>query len=1129
MTDHFQSSNTRNIIPSFRPLLFFILLFSFTNSSAQDGFDSLVLGFNTPPASAKPRVWWHWMNGNVTKEGITKDLEWMNRVGIGGMQMFEASLGTPRIVRQPIVFNTPAWKDVVHHTASEVARLGLEWTLSAAGGWSETGGPMVKPEEAMKKLVWSEVIVRGAAPFTGKLPMPPMQNGKFQDAPSGVQEQGFYKDVAVLAYRIPDTGLNIAELHPKLSSSSPVDGVKLTDGRFAISENLKVLPGSSSAFIQFEFEQPFEARAITIAASTKGSGFFPSPATGQVLVSNDGQSFIPVLTFPGSQHRPSPSRTYTFTPTRARFFRIEFKPIQTDGYDIHSGISQLAGPPSPPTEYTIAELQLHQSPRVNQWQDKAAFGLMFEYQSVPTPATSNAIDKKDVIDLTGIMKPDGNLSWTPPPGNWKVLRMGFSLTGQQNGPAPPELTGYEVDKMSADHVISYLDKYLQPYFDAIGSLYGEKGLQYLLLDSWEANLQNWTDDMLEEFSRRNGYDPRPFLPVLTGMVIGSSEISDRFLWDFRNTIADLITEKHYQTISTYLHKKGIGVYGEAIGAALGTMGDGLKSKGLIDIPMGEFWTEQDSKFRLEHPFDILEAASAAHIYNKKIVAAESFTDIKNPFGPPSFLKYMADYYMTLGVNRFVVHTSVHQPLDDKKPGFTLAIFGQHYTRHNTWAEESVAWNTYLARCSYMLQQGKSTSDIAYFIGEDAPSVAPFWEKLVPEVPEGFKFDFVNGEVILEKMSVRNGDLVLPDGVRYKMLVLPAKLIKMSVPLLRKIQELVNAGATILGPKPTAAPGLTNYPNADKEVESMANAIWGATNGTSITFQEYGKGKVFWGKPVIEIMHSLGFPEDMIFTKPAFNTQVNFIHRKTSDADIYFVANQLFRKEKLELKFRVNGKVPVLWNPDNATIEPVSYRVENGVTIVPYNFDEYGSVFVVFHESTSQESFTVPVITVQKKQGITGTWQVTFPNLYKNTTNLKLDALKSWSDLPDSTLRYFSGTASYSKTFQMAKLEPGRKYWLDLGAVKEIAELTLNGKSLGILWKTPFVVDITKFIKAGNNVLEIKVTNLWTNRMQGDKNLPVNQRFTFATNTIFGNSMEPPGIQLIPSGLMGPVNVIITTQ
>ena len=1100
-------------------------------SYAQPAPDSLADGFRTPPPSATPRVWWHWMNGNVTKTGITKDLEWMKRVGIGGMQLFEASLGTPRVVEKPVVYLTPEWRDALNHTAQEASRLGLEFTLSAAGGWSQTGGPMVRPGEAMKKVVWSETLVTGGKLFSGILAVPPTNNGTFLDKPAGngiasvdptKQDSTFYRDSRVVAYQLPDGETRLADEQPVITTSSPVATSALYDGRYAKNEVLTVTTGTSTAWVQFAFARPYTANAISIAASSVATGLFSPPATGQVLASADGIAFYPILTFPGSVHRPSPVRTYTFTETTARYFRVEFRPISRNEYDIVAGINRLFGPPKPPTAYNVAEIDLHNAARVNQWQDKAAYGLMYDYQTVPTPETTQPIDKQAVVDLTARMKPDGSLNWDAPAGNWVVLRMGYSLTGQKNGPAPPELTGYEVDKLSKTHVVSYLDNYLKPYLAAMNG----KQPGYLLLDSWEANVQNWTDDMMTAFEQRNGYDPAPYLPVLTGRVVGSADQSDRFLWDFRNTISDLIAENHYATATDYLHKHGIKVYGEAIGAALGTMGDGLKSKGRVDIPMCEFWTENPDGFRDEHPADVLEAASAAHIYNKTIVACEAFTDIKRPFGPPAYLKYLADHYMALGVNRFMVHTSVHQPLDDKKPGLTLAIFGQHYTRQNTWAEQSVAWNSYLARSSYLLQQGKPVSDIAYFVGEDAPAVSPFWEKLTPAVPNGYKIDLVNTEVILTRMRVENGQLVLPDGVRYRVLVLPDKTERMTLPLLRKIRELVAAGAVLIGPKPTGSPGLTDYPMADKAVDTIATDLWGMTNGHTITANEYGKGRVFWGKPIAEVLAALQTAEDLVYTKPNLNTTLSWIHRKADAGDIYFVANQQYQPENLLVRFRVADKRPELWHSDTGTTSPVSYTIANGFTTVPLVLDPYGSVFVVFRERANQVAValieTKPVVL----KAIGGAWQVRFPNLFNNTTALTMNALQSWPTLPDTTLRYFSGTATYTNTFVLAKKETGKQLLLDLGDVKEIAEVTLNGKPLGILWKTPFRADITDAVTAGKNTLEIRVTNLWTNRMEGDKNLPPARRFTFATNTIFGRSLAGPTVVLIPSGLLGPVQILV---
>jgi len=1095
-------------------------------TQAQTAAPDWQTGFLTPPPAAKPRVWWHWMNGNVTQAGITKDLEWMQRVGIGGMQQFEASLGTPRLVKAPVVYGSDRWKAALHHTAAEAKRLGLEWTLSGAGGWSETGGPLVTPAEAMKKVVWSETRVAGGQHFVGRLPAPPSGAGPMQDAGLGDVFGGpakadgpFYKDFSVVAYRLPATDVPMQELKPTFTASDPqADLALLADGKLSTSTKLVVAPGGTAAWVQVEFARPFRAQALTVGA-TNAAGFQSAASTGQVLVSDDGRTFRPIVTLPGAVHRSSPTHTYAFAPLTARFFRFEFTPLARDIYDITAGLKGVLGDAKAPTKYSVSELAVLGAPRVNRWEEQAAFGLLYEYQSVPTPATAAAVPTAQVLDLTSRMRPDGRLDWNVPAGRWAILRLGYSLTGITNHPAPKELTGLEVDKLSKQHVTSYLTKYLAPYLAAVGD---QPGPQALLLDSWEAGVQNWTDAMLTEFRARTGYAATPYLPVLAGRVVGSAEQSDRFLWDWRRTIADMLADNHYTTIADLAHQRGMKLYGEAPGAALGTLGDGLKSKGRVDIPMAEFWTENPGQFRAEHPADVLEAASAAHIYGKPLVAAESFTDIVRPYGPPAYLKYMADHYLALGVNRFVIHTSVHQPLDSLKPGITLAIFGQNYTRQNTWAEQAVAWNTYLARCSYLLQQGRFVADVAYFIGEDAPTVAPFWQAPRPAVPEGYKYDYVNNEV-LATAKVENGRLVLASGMSYRVLVLPDHLSKMTLPLLQKLRELVAAGLVVSGPKPLASPSLVGYPGADEQVRALAAEVWGSTDGQANLLNTCGQGRVYWGKPLADVLAALQTPPDLAFSQPHLNTTLSWIHRQEQGQHLYFVANQQYQPEVLEVRFRVAGLVPELWDPATGQREPVSYRIENGCTTIPLRLDPYGSRFVVFRQATSTLAAEVPYVAPQPVLTLAGPWQVTFPNLFQNTTSWQPAALQSWTASGDSTLRYFSGTATYQQRFKLASKQLGGKLLLDLGEVKEIAEVRLNGQPLGILWKAPFVVDISPAAKAGDNQLEVKVTNLWTNRLAGDARLPKNKRYTFATNDIFG--LAAPAPPPLPSGLLGPVRVL----
>ncbi len=980
------------------------LLAGFTGGVAGQGSDSLERGFKDPPDSAKPRAWWHWMNGNVTKEGITADLEWMKRVGIGGMQMFDGNLGTPVFVDKRLVWMTPEWKDAFRHAAAEADRLGLEMAMAASGGWSETGGPWVKPEGAMKKVVWSETRVTGPKKFTGTLAKPPSVNGTFQDIPTAPPfdfpqappprgakpepkvppappDPTFYADSAVLAYRLPEGEVRMAERHPKVTASGgTIDAPTLLDGDVNKQAAVSLPEGGGRAWVQFEFAEPFRAHALTIATGAAGSPFGgESIPPGEVQASVDGSHFVTLVTLPGPGHPFAgfPVRTFSFPETNARFYRLVLDPPPP------GPIAQMMGLPAP-REVKLAEAELHSSPRVDRWEGKAAFQNLSEYDSLTTPPVSAAlaIARQDVVDLTSRMGKDGSLAWDVPAGRWVILRLGYSLTGQKNAPASREATGYEVDKLSATHVRSYMDGYLGPIAEALGPYFG-KSLRYLLMDSWEAGLENWTDDMVGEFRKRRGYDPTPYLPVLTGRVVESADASDRFLWDFRRTIADLLADNHYGLATEMLHERKLGLYAEAMGAALPTTGDGLQDKGKVDIPMGEFWVRPPGQGHTpEHPTDVREAASAAHIYGKTLVAVEAFTTGPPMSGwqPPSYLKSFADYYFAQGMNRIVFHTSDQQPFVDEKhkPGITLAIFGQHYTRNNTWAEPAVAWNAYLARCSYLLQQGQFVGDLAYYYGEGAPATVPFWKRVRPEPPAGYNHDYVNTEVLLRRMSVKDGRLVLPEGTSYRVLVLPEDVDRLTPPVLRKIRDLVSDGATVVAPRPTKSPSLTDSPAADDEVRAIANEVWGAIDGRSITDHAYGRGKVYWGLPLDEVLAQQKTGPDFLYNRPGIDTTLVWIHRRLPDVEIYFVANQKDRPEELLTSFRVEGKEAEIWHPETGAIEPGGYTIANGRTTVPLHLDPYGSVFVVFRHAAGAPSRTIPAPSSTVLATVAGPWTVSFP-------------------------------------------------------------------------------------------------------------------------------------------------------
>ncbi len=557
-----------------------------------------------------------------------------------------------------------------------------------------------------------------------------------------------------------------------------------------------------------------------------------------------------------------------------------------------------------------------------------------------------------------------------------------------------------------------------------------------------------------------------------------------------------------------------------MGAGLPTVGDGLLNKGQVDVPMGEFWTLLPGQPRsAEHPGDTREAASAAHIYGKTLAAAESFTSF--PFIPawgqsPAYLKPQGDWYLANGINRVVFHTSDAQPFvdDAHKPGMTLGPFGQHYTRNITWAEQAVVWNTYLARCSYLLQQGLFVGDLAYFYGEGAPVTVPFWKKMSPAAPDGYDYDWVNADVILNRMKVKDGRIVLPDGMSYRVLVLPDDVDRLTLPVLKKIRDLVAEGATVSGPRPGASPSLTGYPASDAEARAVANEVWGPADGRSVTEHPYGKGMVYWGKSLQDVLTAQKTPPDFRYTRPQLDTNLVWIHRRTVDAEIYFVANQNNRPEDVLAAFRVEGREAELWHPDTGSLESAEYKIDGGATTVPLHFGPSGSVFVVFRKAAASPSRTLPHPSTTQLATVQGPWQVTFPPNWGAPPQVKLDSLSSWTASSDAGVKYFSGTATYSKDIVAAPawLKPGARVVLDLGAVKEIAEVSVGGKAVGgVLWKPPFQVDVTEALKAGSNHVEIKVTNLWPNRMIGDLQPGVAKTYTFTDIKPFKKDSPAPRV------------------
>ncbi len=1099
---------------------------------AQNSADPLEQGFLSPPSSARPRVWWHWMSGNITQEGIGLDMEWMKRVGLGGMQNFDAALNTPKVVEKRLVYMTPEWKDAFLFATKKADSLGLELAIAGSPGWSETGGPWVESSQAMKKFVWSETVVEGGQPFTGMIAKPPMVTGPFQNLaqqdPMGMMggpgqqpppPKDFYADSVVLAYRIPDLEISAAAVQPKVTSSSGhVDAAILSSGDLMKTTDLPIAPVGKQSWIQFEYPRPYTVDAVTVAMGGPPdplAQFAGETGHGPVFeVSEDGQQFRSIVTMPTAgavQH------TMAFPAVTARFFRLTFttpEPQKSALGDIDFSDMGIGMPP-PPTDHHIAEVILHAGPRVNRFEEKAGFATLPDLYSFATPdvAPGVAIQKSTVIDLTAKMRPDGKLDWTPPPGHWIVQRMGYSLTGITNHPASPEATGLEVDKLNRGYVKAYFEHYLDNYKSAVGPLMGKTGVRFVVTDSWEAGTENWTDDMLAEFATRRGYDAHPWLPVLTGRVVESAQASDRFLWDWRKTLADLVAENHYGQIAQSLHARGMGQYGESHEEGRATIGDGMEMKKADDVPMSAMWTQRPGVNAEQYGYnaDIRESASVAHIYGQNLVAAESLTAASGPWAwSPSTLKPTADKELAMGLNRFVIHTSVHQPLIDKAPGLALGPFGQWFTRNEVWAEQAQPWVTYLARSSFLLQQGHFVADILYFYGEDSNLTAIFGSKS-PDVPIGYNFDYVNADALIHKLSVKNGELVTASGMSYRVLALDAYSQHMSLPVLRKIRELVLAGATVVGSRPADDPSLADDA---AEFHSISDQLWGQP--------KTGKGKVYGNEKLADVLAGMKVPPDFTYSKPQDDTEVLFVHRKLEQADLYYIDNRNDRVQQVDATFRIDGKAPELWHADSGMIEPAAYHIENGHTAVPLHLDPYETVFVVFRKPAGSPARDLPARSESVVATVEGPWEVSFEPNRGAPAKITLDKLTSWSENTDEGVKYFSGHGTYTKTVDASAewFKPGAQLWLDLGDVKNLAEVTVNGKALGTVWKAPYRLDVTSAMKPGENRLEIRVANLWVNRLIGDQQPNAAKKYTFTTHNPY-KATSP----LLPSGLLGAVQVI----
>lgn len=1117
--------------------------------------------FRDPPDSARPWVYWFWKNGNISREGITEDLEAMKRVGIGGVILMEVALVTPP---GPIEFFSEPWRDLFRHAVSEATRLGLQISVNSAPGWTGSGGPWVKPEQSMQKVVGSETQVSGPRVFDQILPQPETV-------------QGFYRDIAVLAFPTPSGQDRIADIREKaLYERGPISS----------------MPGVRPSF----------------------------PAVPQT----------------------------------------------------------------------------------------------------PDVPDQHCVSVKATRQLTDHMDGSGRLVWQVPAGEWTIVRLGCTSTGQTNRPAA--LPGLECDKLDPaaldEHFAHFTAQLLRDVGGAAGS-----SLVATHLDSWEVGGQNWTGRFREEFQARRGYDPLPYLPAMLGWFVESPEISERFLWDLRQTVSDMIVEYHGRHMRTLANQHGLWFSIEPYDM---TPCDDMTLGATADVPMCEFWTNT-----FDTRYSVKEATSVGHVYGRPIIAAEAFTSTESWLFHPATMKPFGDWAFAEGVNRFVIHRYVHQPFAQIRPGLSLGPHGIHYERTQTWWELTHPWHTYLARCQHLLQQGTPVADILYLSPEGAPNV---FQRPDPE-PVGYHYDACTPEALLERISVHNGRLVRQDGESYALLVLPDSQ-GMTPQLLTRLAQLVREGAIVIGDPPRQSPSLTDYPACDEAVRATAQSLWGTTEPASeLTWRKAGAGSVIaggalrvrqsdllslpdmaparwiWGgeghpaaaapvgkryfqrsmtlddvtdvesaqvlmtadnaftlyingqqaatgdnftqiyvadvarllrtganllaveadnggaapnpagliallaieyrdgrqiriysdnkwrtsdqrapswtqeavtsdawEPAVELgpfgmspwIHtrvveppravyprSLAVQEvlDRLRVPPdlATDAPLRFAHRRTDEMDLYFVSNGEPTPIETICTFRVTGRRPELWHPETGEIRPLTaFTPTNDDRVaVPLRFDPHESYFIVWREPPSAVEARSEISRNFPHRDdsipIPGPWHLTFdPHAGGPAEPITWETLDDWSHREEPAIRFYSGTAVYRTRIACpdSTLPTSRaRRWIDLGVCHEFARMRLNGRDLGIAWKAPFRFDVTDAWQPGENELEIEVTNLWPNRMIGDEHLPLDCELTPARTIkhwpdwLLQGHLSPTGrytfaswrhwtaeSPLIPSGLLGPVTV-----
>ena len=1069
--------------------------------------------FRSPPREARPHTWYHLMNGNVTKAGITRDFEALAKLGIGGVQMFDAGCAIPS---GGLKFNSPEWFEMFRHAAAEARRLGLEICIPNCSGWSSSGGPWNSPSRAMKVLCCREVSMRGPQRFCGVLPR-------------DTDDNGFYADIAVVAFPTPPAEL---AQYPHVRTTLEDDGFTLSA------------------------DEPFTARGMSFRIDYPIVWIDQLPV--RIETSQDGASYTLLEDYREvlAQHGicDHALRYHAFpSSVTARSIRVRFGKAK---------VPCKAMEARPEAKLALSNLKAK------------TFAFRDE---LPTPRDSAVAEANQivpvgsVIELTAKMSADGQLSWDVPPGDWTVLRLGCKCNGRCNHPASECGKGLEVDKLSASAIDAHIDQYVTKLCRHLGPLAGnvESGFNNVLVDSYEVGSQNWTPGFEKTFESRKGYSPLRYLPVFAGRIVGSVEETERFLEDFRRVVADAFTDNYSAALARKCHSLGLKLSLEPYGNC---PADNLQYGAFADIPMGELWSHANESDFSTDDGNARVPAYVAHVWGRKIAATESFTAASDPYGSgrwlttPFALKAQCDRIYTRGVNRIIYHRFAHQPWADDRylPGMTMGLYGMHFDRTQTWWDFADGWIRYQTRCQAMLQAGEYVADALFYCGGDAPNQGgnpgghrQFGDNPDLMLPPGYSWDVCPKSAFM-RLRVEGGRVVAPGGLSYPLLVLPPQE-SVSAEELNQLSILLAAGAKVCGRvMPSRAPGLAGYPAADGRIAARAREVW---------------AQGVMELPPLEALSKLGVEPDFTAAGMVMDgeTGLAFTHRRDESADWYFVAMPNRGPVSFEASFRISGRIPELWDAEKGTMSRArDWYEKNGRTVVRLDLQTSGSTFVVFREKTPPDLPVECRYDLSSTLPVKGSWRVAFPNGFRPNAIAKGDdeivefpVLSDWKDNANEGVRYFSGTAKYRKDIPIADLVKTlaatgarQRVILDLGTVREVARVTVNGRTFPSLWKPPYRVDITEAIAKGKPGtgdgkqldIEIEVANLWANRLIGDdrtcaddcewneaggiKKIPEwvrcgdkspTGRMTFTTWKHWSKDDA-----LRPSGLMGPVSLRLET-